>query len=92
MNGVPPGKGETEGASAPARGPLRLHPHRGGRGFTPQEVKDMTMAEFHAAIDGFIAANSPAEQAPTEDEFMRVLAEGDGGRAGVSKPDPSAYI
>ena len=35
----------------------------------------MTMAEFHAAIDGFIAANSPAEQAPTEDEYMRVLAE-----------------
>lgn len=35
----------------------------------------MTMAEFHAAIVGFIAANSQAEQAPTEDEFMRVLAE-----------------
>lgn len=35
----------------------------------------MTMAEFHAAIDGFIAANSPAEQTASEDEFMRVLAE-----------------
>lgn len=26
-------------------------------------------------MDGFIAANSPAEQAPSEDEFRRVLME-----------------
>ncbi|WP_292499924.1 hypothetical protein [Methylobacterium sp.] len=35
----------------------------------------MTLAEFHAALDGFIAANSPAEQAPSEDEFLQVLME-----------------
>lgn len=35
----------------------------------------MTLAEFHAALDGFFSANSPAEQAPSEDEFMTVLME-----------------
>ena len=35
----------------------------------------MTLAEWHAAIDGFVAAHSPAEQAPSEDEFLAVLAE-----------------
>ncbi len=36
----------------------------------------MTLAEFHAAMDDFIAANSPAEPVPSEDEFLQVLAEG----------------
>lgn len=35
----------------------------------------MTLAEFHAAIDGFIAAHTAGGEAPTEDEFMKVLAE-----------------
>jgi hypothetical protein len=34
----------------------------------------MTLAEFHAAMDGFISANSPPE-GPSEDEFRKVLAE-----------------
>lgn len=35
----------------------------------------MTLAEFHAAIDGFLSAHSPREEGPSEDEFMKVLAE-----------------
>lgn len=35
----------------------------------------MTLAEWHVVIEAFIAANSPPEDAATEEEFLAVLAE-----------------
>ncbi|ACL56994.1 hypothetical protein [Methylobacterium nodulans] len=35
----------------------------------------MTLAEWHAAIDGFIRAHTPREADIGEDEFLNVLSE-----------------
>lgn len=35
----------------------------------------MTLAEWHVVIEAFVAANSATAEAPTEEEFMKVLAE-----------------
>ncbi len=37
-------------------------------GFTPQEVRAMSMWQYMAAIDGYITANSPDEKGLTAGE------------------------
>ncbi len=45
-------------------------------GWSPRDIDRLTLAEFGAAIDGWIAAHTPSQQVEvTEDEFARVLAE-----------------
>ncbi|WP_281292767.1 hypothetical protein [Methylobacterium oryzihabitans] len=35
----------------------------------------MTLAEWHAAVEGFAEAHAPAQPEASEDEFLRVLSE-----------------
>ncbi|MBD9573582.1 MULTISPECIES: hypothetical protein [unclassified Ensifer] len=37
-------------------------------GFTPQQIRAMSMWQFMAALDGFIAANSPEDTGLTAKE------------------------
>jgi hypothetical protein len=47
-------------------------------GFSPQQVRAMSMFQYFAALDGFVTANSPADNGMTkqeEDELWAWLEE-----------------
>lgn len=73
---IPKGKAETEGGERSRPGDLSVFIGAGAvAGFSPEEVRRMTLAEWHVVIESFIAANSPPDEGSTEDEFIAVLAE-----------------
>ena len=37
-------------------------------GFSPQQVRAMSMFQYFAALDGFVAANSPEDKGMTKQE------------------------
>lgn len=54
-------------------------------GFTPQQVNDMSMWQFFAALNGFIEANSPKEgnkltESEADDLFEWIERDGGGPR------------
>ena len=45
-------------------------------GWTPAQVREMTLPEFHAALDGYMQAHSAKPDTDlTEDDFTKALAE-----------------
>ena len=44
-------------------------------GFAPDDIRRMTLAEWHVVIAAFIAAHGPPEAGGSEEEFLAVLAE-----------------
>lgn len=72
----PQGKSRDRGGERSRPGDLSVFIGAGAvAGFSPEEVRRMTLAEWHVVIESFIAANSPPDEGSTEDEFIAVLAE-----------------
>ncbi|SEE59613.1 hypothetical protein SAMN05519104_6667 [Rhizobiales bacterium GAS188] len=43
--------------------------------YTPEEIRKMTFAEFHACLRGFVKANSSAPESVSDADFTRDLAD-----------------
>jgi hypothetical protein len=67
-------RGRGEGDSRP--GDLSVFYGAGAvAGFAPEDIRRMTLAEWHVVVAAFIAAHGPPEAGGSEDEFLAVLAE-----------------
>jgi hypothetical protein len=81
VNGVPQagdaaGNAAAEGEGTAAPGDLSVFYGAGAvAGFAPEEVRRMTLAEWHVVVSAFIAAHGPPEAEGSADEFLAVLAE-----------------